>query len=183
MAEKRKGIGQKTRFEVFKRDKFTCQYCGRMSPDVVLEIDHIKPVAEGGNNNILNLVTSCFDCNRGKGKRKLDDSSEIKKQQAELKMMSDKKEQLEMMIEWRKELNNIKNQQIDFIEQILIPDGSGTLNDFGRSQVASLIRRFGFNEVCEATEISVERYSNCGLGTVVNKIGGICYNRENGRGW
>ena len=72
----RKNLSKKTRFEVFKRDMFKCQYCGK-SPikdqDVVLEVDHIIPVAEGGNNEMINLVTSCWDCNRGKGARKLDD--------------------------------------------------------------------------------------------------------------
>lgn len=46
MAE-RKTISKKTRFEVFKRDSFTCQYCGRTAPDVILEIDHINPVNNG----------------------------------------------------------------------------------------------------------------------------------------
>lgn len=60
---KRKTITKKLRFEVFKRDNFTCQYCGRMAPDVILEIEHVNPVSKGGDNNILNLVTSCQDCN------------------------------------------------------------------------------------------------------------------------
>jgi 5-methylcytosine-specific restriction endonuclease McrA len=60
---KRKAIGKKIRFEVFKRDKFTCQYCGEKSPDVILHIDHINPVAEGGGNDIINLITSCVACN------------------------------------------------------------------------------------------------------------------------
>ena len=86
MAEtKRKGIGKKTRFEVFKRDKFTCQYCGKSAPEVVLEIDHIQPVSKGGANGIMNLVTSCRDCNRGKSNRELSDDSVIKKQQEQLK--------------------------------------------------------------------------------------------------
>lgn len=71
VANKRKGISKKTRFEVFKRDNFTCQYCGRSAPDVILEIDHINSVKNGGDNNILNLVTSCFDCNRGERKKKV----------------------------------------------------------------------------------------------------------------
>lgn len=54
------------RFEVFKRDAFTCRYCGKKSPDVVLEVDHIVPVCEGGSDDEMNLVTSCWDCNRGK---------------------------------------------------------------------------------------------------------------------
>lgn len=67
----RKVISKKTRFEVFKRDAFICQYCGSHPPSVVLEPDHIDPVANGGANHIDNLVTSCFDCNRGKGARLL----------------------------------------------------------------------------------------------------------------
>jgi hypothetical protein len=57
----------KTRFDVFKRDDFTCRYCGRKTPSVVLQVDHVIPVAEGGDNEIENLVTSCFECNNGKG--------------------------------------------------------------------------------------------------------------------
>lgn len=68
---RRKPITKKLRFEVFKRDAFTCQYCGRMAPDVILDVDHINPVSNGGDNDIVNLITSCKDCNRGKGKRKL----------------------------------------------------------------------------------------------------------------
>lgn len=55
------------RFDVFKRDGFTCQYCGRKAPDVILEVDHIIPVSQGGQDTIENLATSCWDCNRGKG--------------------------------------------------------------------------------------------------------------------
>lgn len=66
MAGKRKVISKKTRFEVFKRDGFVCQYCGAHPPAVILEPDHINPVCNGGGNDMDNLVTYCFDCNRGK---------------------------------------------------------------------------------------------------------------------
>jgi len=59
-------VSKKKRFEVFKRDSFSCQYCGRRPPDVLLECDHIKPRCEGGDDEYENLITSCFDCNRGK---------------------------------------------------------------------------------------------------------------------
>lgn len=62
----RKSISVRTRFEIFKRDGFVCQYCGRKSPDVVLEVDHIVAVVDGGTNDPINLVTSCWECNRGK---------------------------------------------------------------------------------------------------------------------
>ena len=84
MAAKRKSLSQKIRYEVFKRDGFKCQYCGRSVPEVTLEVDHIVPVAEGGENDMMNLITSCRDCNRGKGKIPLDDETILKKQKAEL---------------------------------------------------------------------------------------------------
>jgi hypothetical protein len=60
-------LTQSQRFEILKRDKFTCRYCGRKSPEVILEVDHIFPVSKGGTNDPANLVSSCYDCNRGKG--------------------------------------------------------------------------------------------------------------------
>lgn len=69
----RLSISRKKRFEIFKRDGFKCQYCGAYPPDVILEVDHITPVCRGGVNNDNNLVTSCFDCNRGKGGHPLSD--------------------------------------------------------------------------------------------------------------
>ena len=66
MAKSRKQISTRTRFEVFKRDGFTCQYCGGKPPAAILHIDHITPVSAGGTNDLANLVTSCKDCNLGK---------------------------------------------------------------------------------------------------------------------
>lgn len=60
----RKTISNYVRFNVLKRDLFTCQYCGRSG--VELEVDHIKPVSKGGTNDMDNLITACKDCNRGK---------------------------------------------------------------------------------------------------------------------
>lgn len=59
-------VPKKTRFEVFKRDGFRCGYCGKTPPAVTLEVDHIEPVANGGEDDLYNLITACFDCNRGK---------------------------------------------------------------------------------------------------------------------
>jgi len=68
----RKPISKRVRFDVFKRDGFVCQYCGAHPPGVVLECDHINPVAQGGGNDPDNLVTACLPCNRGKGAVGLD---------------------------------------------------------------------------------------------------------------
>lgn len=67
----REPISKTVRFEVFKRDGFACQYCGAHPPDAILEVDHINPVANGGGREEDNLVTACFNCNRGKGARLL----------------------------------------------------------------------------------------------------------------
>lgn len=68
-------LGVRVRFEVFKRDRFTCGYCGQHPPDVLLEVDHIIPVAAGGSDEPTNLVTACWDCNRGKADRLLDEGT------------------------------------------------------------------------------------------------------------
>jgi hypothetical protein len=59
------------RFAVFQRDEFTCQYCGKKSPEAILEVDHMHPESQGGVTELENLITSCFECNRGKGVRLL----------------------------------------------------------------------------------------------------------------
>lgn len=71
MKTKRKALSKKTRFDVFKRDAFYCQYCGAHPPNVMLHVDHIVPVSLGGLNDTDNLITSCEPCNLGKGARRL----------------------------------------------------------------------------------------------------------------
>lgn len=56
-----------TRREIFMRDNFTCQYCGKRTHD--LTIDHIIPRSRGGANSWDNLVSACYECNHRKGQR------------------------------------------------------------------------------------------------------------------
>ena len=72
-------VSKRIRFEVFKRDQFTCQYCGAQAPDVVLHADHIEPKSKGGSDDIMNLISACQSCNLGKGARTLDDKSVVEK--------------------------------------------------------------------------------------------------------
>lgn len=155
---KRKPISKKIRFEVYKRDSFTCQYCGRKAPDVELEIDHIKPVAKGGDNDIMNLVTSCVDCNRGKRDRELSDNSVVEKQRSQLERLQARNEQLEMMLKWREELSNIEDKEIDAVYDLFKKETGSGFNDFGRQEIKRLIKKYGLNEVLECASISISQY-------------------------
>lgn len=69
---KPKAISLSLRFDVFKADNYACQICGAKANDgVKLEVDHKIPKAKGGTNEINNLWTLCFKCNRGKGTKDL----------------------------------------------------------------------------------------------------------------
>ena len=182
MTQKRETISKKTRFEVFKRDNFTCQYCGRTAPDVVLEIDHINPVNNGGKNDIMNLITSCFECNRGKGKRKLNDNTELKLQIEQLKQLNEKRKQLEMLVEWKKELQLFENEQVEKIEDLIYNATNYTFTEYGKQQCKNNIKRYGFDEVYESTLISIEQYydenDKESAQKVINYIGRICAVRK-----
>jgi 5-methylcytosine-specific restriction endonuclease McrA len=58
-----------SRRNVFKRDRFTCQYCGRQPGNAELTIDHVMPRAQGGLSRWDNCVLACVDCNTRKADR------------------------------------------------------------------------------------------------------------------
>ena len=58
-----------TRFNVFLRDSFSCQYCGDRFPTPELTFDHVIPRSRGGRTNWENVVTACSVCNLRKGNR------------------------------------------------------------------------------------------------------------------
>jgi 5-methylcytosine-specific restriction endonuclease McrA len=62
-----------TRFNVFLRDRFSCQYCGdgRSAPE--LTFDHLVPRSRGGRTSWTNVVTACTGCNLAKGNRLLEE--------------------------------------------------------------------------------------------------------------
>lgn len=180
----RKPITKKTRFEVFKRDRFKCQYCGRTAPDVVLEVDHIQPVSKGGSNDILNLITSCKECNRGKGATLLSDDTAVKKQREQIEELAEKKEQMEMMIKWRNELMNYELKQAQAIAEYISGISDFSPSSTGLMKIKGYIRQFSFQDVFEAVDISFSQYYDGtaeSWNNALNKIGGICYNRRKQR--
>jgi hypothetical protein len=59
-------VSKRLRYEVLRRDKYSCRYCGATAPDVKLTVDHVHPVSLGGGDDPANLVAACKDCNAGK---------------------------------------------------------------------------------------------------------------------
>ncbi len=58
-----------TRFNVFLRDRWTCQYCAHSFKTQELTFDHVIPRSRGGRTTWDNIVTACQDCNLLKGSR------------------------------------------------------------------------------------------------------------------
>ncbi|MGC6430216.1 MAG: HNH endonuclease [Jejuia sp.] len=181
---KRKSLSKKIRFEVFKRDKFQCQYCGNKAPDVVLEVDHIDPVANGGTNEIINLITSCFDCNRGKKARLLTDDTAIQKQRKQLEIIQERREQLELMLEWKKSLTEFEDEKVtmvsDYWASMMNPY---SLNENGLKSLDKLIKKFPIEDILEAIDIANKKYlvfdedgniTKESVEQAFDKVGGIC---------
>jgi 5-methylcytosine-specific restriction endonuclease McrA len=58
-----------SRRNIFKRDRFTCQYCGVQPGSEELTLDHVTPRAQGGESRWENCVLACLDCNKRKADR------------------------------------------------------------------------------------------------------------------
>ncbi len=70
--EQRSLMTNKLREHIKKRDNFTCRNCGNsvyLEPNLLLEIDHIRPVSKGGCTVEENLQTLCWKCNRAKSNK------------------------------------------------------------------------------------------------------------------
>ena len=102
----RRALSLKVRFQIFDRDGFTCKYCGKSPRDgVVLEVDHVNPVANGGENDIDNLVTACWECNHGKGKVEL--SSDIRLNETDILQETKLQHYIDVLgLEWVKKIVN-----------------------------------------------------------------------------
>lgn len=55
-----------TRANIYRRDDFTCQYCGEEFSTEDLTFDHVIPASRGGRRDWTNIVTACLPCNRKK---------------------------------------------------------------------------------------------------------------------
>lgn len=171
----RVGLSKKTRFDVFKRDQFKCIYCGaHPSESVLLEVDHIHPVAEGGTNDIDNLVTSCDACNRGKGARML--SSVPQSLEDKAAMVAEQEAQIRAYYEILEAKKDRKDDELWTVAEIFMQRFGD--EDIQRSRLSSIrmfLGRLNLFEVIEAMEIACDRkYSR---GAAFSYFCGVCWNK------
>jgi hypothetical protein len=149
----RRALSKKTRFDVFKRDGFVCQYCGAHPPAVILHVDHIHPVAEGGDNDTDNLITACEPCNLGKGARKLSVAPES---------LSDKAARIAeaeaQLAGWTAVLEAKRERLEDEAWEVVYAlTGKGEIRRDHLQSVKRFVERLGVSAVIDAAEIARAR--------------------------
>lgn len=174
-------IGNKLRFDVFKRDSFTCQYCGSHPPNVVLEVDHVHPASKGGKDEINNLVTSCFECNRGKRNHTLNQVPQSLS--INIDMVKEREKQYSEYRKLLKKVDRRINAEIDEVEKIF----SSVFKDrvftetFRKASVKRFIASLDIETVKDAMAIAVTKGKDSHSTT--KYFCGICWNKikDNGK--
>lgn len=163
------------RFEVFKRDNFECQYCGAKPPKVPLEIDHIIPVSKDGKTVIENLVTACFDCNRGKSNVELNNIPSPLIDTIERKKIAQ-----DQYLEYKKIL---KREQKIILKEIEEVESVYTLyfDDYIFSErfkitVKNFIKELGVSEVVQSMERACDKIYYC-KNQSLKYFCGICWRK------
>lgn len=164
MTKKRKKISTSQRFRIFARDGFKCQYCGRgVKDEIVLHVDHILPVSKGGDNNDVNLVTSCGTCNLGKSNKPLvkGDGINIKNVNESLKKeLEDKKELKKQMNAYYAYIKKLQgfDPAGEFINSTVQKELGFNFTELGLIDFKKLYDRLSIEEFIEAVQITKRRF-------------------------
>lgn len=170
----RRGVSPKLRFEVFKRDDFTCQYCGRHPPDVLLHADHIISVNDGGADDIDNLITACEPCNLGKGATPLSSVPLSLSERA-----ADLTEREQQIAGYCAAIENQRDRVERELWRVVETLQGGPSGEYPKDrclQIKRLIGQLGFYPTLEAAEIADAKIAGSGdpwryfLGVVRNKL-------------
>jgi len=168
-------LTKKIRFEVFKRDGFRCQYCGKTPPDVTLEVDHIKPKSRKGSDDINNLTTACFDCNRGKSNILLDNIPNTLK--INLEILKEKERQLK---EYNKEIATVERRiqrDIQKIEDLFNTyfDKLSFADSFRNNSAKKFLNYLPVQEIFEAMNIACNKIDD--PHKAIKYFCGICWQK------
>ena len=154
-------VSLKLRFEVFKKDDFTCQYCGRKTPEVILELEHIIPVSKGGTDELDNLTTSCFKCNRGKGVSLLDTILKDGDIHDETRLLAEREFQLAEYNYLKKTIRDRENKETEelrkyFAEKFRDYERSHAIDEFPNTLVHQNLKIMSYIDIFELIDIAVD---------------------------
>lgn len=171
-------INKKTRFEVFKRDGFQCAYCGKTPPAVTLEVDHIEPISKGGSDDINNLITACFDCNRGK--RNIELNKIPAKLNENLEILKEKEEQLKEYRRFIKKVEKRIENDINIIDEIYSTyfPGWAFSDNFKNVSLKNFVKQLPLNEIIDAIELACSKTND--RDKAIPYFCGICWNKIKG---
>lgn len=170
---RRIALSKMVRFEVFKRDGFTCQYCGAHPPAVVLHVDHIVAVAAGGDNSMDNLVTACEPCNLGKGARDLSVSPQSLSDRA-----TEVAEREEQLLGYQRVMEARRQRLEDEVWRVLEVLNGPSVESVPRDHFNSarmFIEKLGVHAVLEAAEIAMG--SDVRQRNLFRYFCGVCWNK------
>lgn len=168
-------VSKLLRFEIFKRDNFTCKYCGRKVPDVVLEIDHVFPKSKGGEDSAENLITSCYDCNRGKSDKLINtaavDSGAIQKRMIEAEQQLDEYNKY-LSTKYRK-----INREIAILSKRWndLWDGRFSFNEQGKASLRKFLAKLDYIELLKNLDIAKVNIHTDDPEHVFKYFCGICW--------
>lgn len=185
-------LSVRTRFEVLKRDRFTCSYCGKHPPEVLLEVDHIHPVAAGGTDDLDNLTTACTDCNRGKSARLLDEGTAPAINRSAVAEMQERIDQAKAYMETLGALRSITDDQVQRVTDAWA-EAYGAITEerddgvywtfanypYGgrwpeKRSIRSFLRKLDLGELLDAVDITRSRIPSPG-GDAVRYFYGVCH--------
>lgn len=146
--KRERSVTPRKRFETLKRDKFTCQYCGAKAPDAILHVDHIVPFSKGGTCDMMNLVTSCADCNNGKSDKKLSDDAAVTKSRKQAELAQHKKQTLGEMAQWQAELASM-DEEVAAVNVVLAKVNC-QLNENGTKDIRRIVKKYGIDDLLAA---------------------------------
>ena len=169
----RKAVSTRTRFEIFKRDKFTCQYCGAKPPSVILHVDHVIALANGGTNDTGNLTTACKDCNLGKSAVPL--SSVPKSLEDTALEAVEMRRQVEAYADMINKAREAEEDQCWQIAEIIQPGASDGWSTDKFNGVKQFIQKLGYPQTLEAAHIASDAKSPGNQR--FRYFCGICWNR------
>ena len=171
MRPKRKGLSKSVRFAVFARDGFTCRYCGRGPEDVQLVVDHITPVCQDGSNNPENLITSCHDCNAGKGGKTIAQAAPTESDR--LRILQEYQEQNALhkaALESLRKRKEIKQHICNYFCEWI---GATEMKKATLTTLESMVEQFGPDLVFEWIQIAIDRVGRRNEISVIKYICGI----------